>query len=252
MKSLCSFAALPLGILLACAPAEDAGRPAPATEATTSDGGASPDVSPPDMRSGDAPPAVDLVFVPDRNAAPVCAVGETQACMCPSEAMGTRACVSEEGRYSTCGCPSPNGPDILVPPAPPRVSTCGTTTCAPFTQPDTEVSARACCTADGRCGASSGFVFGRACVPRGGPKGVPDDACPNESPNFLDLYGCCRPDGACGLSVDHVPNFDLGCVERTEMAALLNAGSGQRDFLSLIFLLPIKKAEFGRIACKAR
>jgi hypothetical protein len=176
-------------------------------------------------------------------------VGATQPCPCANGASGTRVCLTPDGQLSECGCPSPKGPDVLVPPPPPQVHTCGATRCAPYTQEETSVSARACCTPDGRCGAGSEFLFGKACVPRGGPKGEPHPACPDESPNFLDLYGCCRPDGACGLSVDHVPNFDLGCVERGEMARLLDEGSGQRDFLSLIFLLPVKKAEFAPMRC---
>jgi hypothetical protein len=73
--------------------------------------------------------------------------------------------------------------------------------------------------------------------------------CPSESANFIDLEGCCRPDGSCGLSIDTVPNFDLGCLERTEMERLLNAGSFQRDQLSRTFLLPVRPASFAALAC---
>jgi hypothetical protein len=179
----------------------------------------------------------------------VCQVGTSEPCVCPQGTMGSRVCVSESGERSACGCLSASGPDILVPPPPPRINKCGAKTCAPFAEPDTEVSARHCCTAAGDCGASSSFIFGQACVPRGGLEGGFDAVCPDEFPSFLDLYGCCRPDGACGLSIDHVANFDVGCVARPDMAKLLNEGSRDRDILSLFFLLPIKKAEYAPIRC---
>ncbi len=178
-----------------------------------------------------------------------CEDRSVSACMCAGGVPGTRTCVGN-GQLSDCGCMSASGPDVFVAPKPPVILTCGNTVCAPYEEEETSVSARACCTSAKTCGSSSDFIFGAACIGRGGNPGVPSAKCPDEAPNFLDIYGCCRPDGQCGLSMDHVANFDLGCVERTEMSALLNAGSGQRDFLSLIFFLPNPKTAFARIQCK--
>lgn len=178
-----------------------------------------------------------------------CSEGTVAACMCTGGMPGTRACIGN-GQLSECGCVSPSGPDTFVAPTPPVVLTCGNTQCDVFEEEETSVSARACCTATNTCGSSSGFLFGGACIARGSDPGVPSEKCPDEAPNFVDLYGCCRPDGQCGLSIDHVANFDLGCIERTEMSAMLNAGSLQRDLLSLVFLLPNPKTAFARIQCK--
>jgi len=208
------------------------------------------DASHPDTR----PPAVSMseraAVAPVPSGGGACMAGTVAACMCPGGVPGTRTCVGD-GQYTACGCALASGPDVFVAPKPPVVITCGGTRCASFEEEETSVSARACCTADNRCGSSSAFIFGAACVARGAEPGVPSEKCPDEAPNFLDLYGCCRPDGQCGLSIDHVANFDLGCIERTEVSALLNAGSGQRDFLSLIFLLPNPKTAFASIRCTA-
>lgn len=204
--------------------------------------------SPPAVADG-GPLAFSPLPLPDA-LPPVCTVGSSEPCMCPGGRPGTRTCVAPEGTYSACGCPTAEGPDVLVPPPPPVINMCGATTCARYTEEMTEVGARHCCTPEGTCGSQSGFIFGQACVPRGGPEGEPSDKCPNESPNFLDVYGCCRPDGMCGLSIDHVANFDLGCIERTQMAKLINEGSGQRDLLSLLFLLPNPKVTWGPIRCR--
>jgi hypothetical protein len=130
---------------------------------------------------------------------------------------------------------------------------CGAQTCAPYLEDDTEVGAKGCCTSQGTCGSKSKFLFGEACVERGGDPGRPSPTeCPDESVNFVDLQGCCRPDRACGLSIDEVTNFDLGCVERTQMARLLNDGAGDRNFLSTIFFIPVKPASFPASRCTAR
>lgn len=247
-------AALGMVLALACQTAEPA-----ATDSAAADAGppqTAPDASMRDVRIAPPPDAGmpegrSTMLPPDAHARgdAACTVGQSQPCRCPNGAMGTQVCLTAEGQLSACGCLSATGPDILVPPPPPRVSTCGNTRCAPYPAEDTSTSARACCTMDGRCGSSSSFIFGQACVPRGGPKGTPNPACKDEFPNFLDLYGCCRPDGMCGLSIDQLTNFDLGCIERTEMARLLNEGSGERDFLSTITFLGAKKAEFQAVRC---
>lgn len=177
-----------------------------------------------------------------------CAVSEPRACKC-GRFDGTQTCIAPEGVWSACGCASSSGPDVAVAPAPPAPTSCGGASCAPYTEEDTEVGAKGCCTSDGACGSSSSFLFGGACVRRGGDPGTQNAACPSESINFADFEGCCRPDGACGLSIDTVPNFDLGCLERTEMERLVNQGSGDRDQLSSVFFLPVKPASFAAKAC---
>ncbi|MFO0595219.1 MAG: hypothetical protein U0228_07940 [Myxococcaceae bacterium] len=178
-----------------------------------------------------------------------CEVGETRACRCGQGETGQMTCVAPEGAWTACGCASKAGVDVAVPPAPPPPTSCGGVTCAPFTEEDTAVGAKGCCTVDGRCGASSRFLFGEQCLPRGGPVGTKSDACPDESGNFIDLEGCCRPDGSCGLSIDTVPNFDVGCVERTEMERWVNAGAQERNKLSQTFLLPVVPASYAATSC---
>lgn len=177
-----------------------------------------------------------------------CEVGTTRACTCGNSA-GVATCLAPEDVWTECGCASSSGPDVAVAPAPPAPTTCGGQSCAPFTEEDTEVGAKGCCTTSGTCGSASRFLFGAQCLERGGPVGRPSDECPSESIAFVDVEGCCRPDGACGLSIDAVPNFDLGCLERTEMERLLNAGSGDRNTLSSVFFLPVRPASFAAKAC---
>ncbi|MEO1266879.1 MAG: hypothetical protein AAFX99_02210 [Myxococcota bacterium] len=183
-----------------------------------------------------------------------CDLGASETCACPEPAStGTRLCIAEEGMaiWTQCGCFDPNGADILVLPPEPEPAICGERMCDPLTEEQTEVSARHCCTEEGACGSQSSFIFGDACVARNSnPPYVPSDQCPDAFPNFLDLAGCCRSDGACGLSVDQVPNWDIGCVERSEMARLINEGSQERDILSLVFFLPVEDAVYEPLACE--
>lgn len=182
-----------------------------------------------------------------------CAVGEAQVCSCGGTSSGSRTCVTPEGLWTACGCATEGGPAVAVRPAPPAPQICGAQTCAPYLEEDTEVGAKGCCTSQGTCGSRSKFLFGDACVERGGDPGKQAPAeCPDESVNFVDLVGCCRPDGACGLSIDEVTNFDLGCLERTEVARLLNDGAGDRNFLSTIFFIPVKPASFPARSCTFR
>lgn len=182
-----------------------------------------------------------------------CSVGESLPCSCPNGTAGVQACVAPPDGWSACGCEAGTA-DLFVPPPEPEPMVCptadGERTCPPYRGDDvTEAGASHCCTEDDACGSEANFIFGEQCVVRDGPRGAPSADCPDEFPNFLDLYGCCRPDGQCGLSIDHVSNWDIGCVERSEMAALLNAGSRERDALSLVFVLPIEDAVFEPIAC---
>lgn len=186
------------------------------------------------------------------NASPikhVCEIGDSRPCECPGGAVGNQSCSNFDGHYSQCGCPKKGGADVLVPPAPPVPLICGSTRCADHKEDETKVGARHCCVEENVCGSTSDFVFGDACVERGGDPGKEDARCPDESPNFLDLRGCCRSDGFCGLSVDTVNNFDLGCIERSQIATLLEEGDSQRKGLSLIFGLEHSNGDYAAIRC---
>lgn len=183
-----------------------------------------------------------------------CQVGTTEVCDCPDASTGTRTCVGADDLWSSCGCdlPDVDGEDLYVPPPEPEEMVCmdGAVTCPEYRGDDvTEAGAHHCCVRGDTCGSNSDFIFGDQCIVRGGDPGVPSEECPNEYPNFLDLYGCCRSDGLCGLSIDHVSNWDIGCIERTEMERLVNEGSEQRDLLSLVFFLPVEDADFRRMRC---
>ncbi len=192
-------------------------------------------------------------FPPLPSAAPaVCTVGMSEACTCNDGMPGSRVCVSPTGQFSACGCVSLAEPALYVPKPPPVVHQCGNTTCAPYPEEDTEVGAKHCCTAEGACGSQSKFIFGAACIRRGADPGLPSATCPGETPDFLDLTGCCRPDGQCGLSIDQVNNWDAGCIERTQMASLLNAGSADRDLLTALSFRAVKQADYRAMACSAK
>ncbi|MBC8072823.1 MAG: hypothetical protein IAG13_31165 [Deltaproteobacteria bacterium] len=178
----------------------------------------------------------------------VCAIGDARPCECPDGVMGSEVCVDTSGVFSQCGCPV--DPDVYEPEVPPMPTYCGDNECAAMTEETTEAGAKPCCTAEQACGATSDFVFGAACVVRGGDPGDHDDAaCPDEFPLFLDLEGCCRPDGMCGLSIDHVNNWDVGCLDRTAITELLNAGSDARQLLANLFFLGSALVDYPPIAC---
>lgn len=182
-----------------------------------------------------------------------CGVGDVEPCGCDDGAEGVRACAQPPDGWTRCGCEDPDAVDLFQPPPPPVPMVCGDQgdiECPPYRGDDvTEAGASHCCTQAQACGSEAPFLFGDQCVARGGDPGVPDATCPDEFPNFLDLFGCCRSDGQCGLSVDHISNWDVGCVPRTEMATMLNAGSRDRDTLSLVFFLPVEDASYAEIRC---
>ncbi|MBL8939334.1 MAG: hypothetical protein JNM69_32540 [Archangium sp.] len=182
-----------------------------------------------------------------------CAVGESQPCTCGGTSSGSRTCVTPDGLWSACGCASEGGVSVAIPPEPPAPQVCGGVACKAYPQEDSEVGAKGCCTAQGTCGSSSKFLFGTACIERGGHVGAPAPAeCPSESIDFVDLEGCCRPDGSCGLTIDAVPNFDLGCLERTAMQKLLNDGAADRNLLTTLSLRAVRPASFAAMACNWR
>jgi hypothetical protein len=181
--------------------------------------------------------------------AAICKVQDVRQCDCGAGRKGVETCVSGYA-WGACTCKKSSGADVAVAPKKPAAVVCGGVACAPYPNEDTEVGAKGCCTAQNTCGSSSNFLFGAACVERGPAPGKPSPQCPDEAVNFVDLAGCCRPDNTCGLSVDIVNNFDLGCIERTTMQRLLNAGKSSRDALSLVFFLPIVDAAFPAMACQ--
>lgn len=176
-----------------------------------------------------------------------CEVGASRPCRCANLA-GTQTCIAPNA-WSGCGCADPAGSDVAVPPAPPPPQRCGANLCPKYLEEDTEVGTKGCCTTDGKCGSKSDFLFGGQCVVRGASAGTKSASCPDEAVNFVDVDGCCRADGKCGLSVDAVPNFDLGCIERTQMAKLLNDAAGSRNTLSAVFFLPNPPASFAATTC---
>lgn len=98
---------------------------------------------------------------------------------------------------------------------------CGSTEC-PILEEAHGYGLQHCCV-DTRCGVVSEEAFGQGlfpapCLPRDDyPLGVEDDSCRFDIP-FVEIVGCCRPDGRCGLMIE-APNWrEFGCMERTEFA----------------------------------
>ncbi len=181
-----------------------------------------------------------------------CEVGDVRPCACAGRGPGWQACAGAPDVWSTCGCDD-DGPPLYVPEERPQPTTCdeGVVTCAPYRgDPPTDLAARPCCLEDGSCGSSAPFVFGDQCVPRGGPEVVPSNLCASGDSLFLMTAPCCRPDGWCGLSVDDLPDWDLGCVERSQMADWLNAGSALRDDLARAFSLPVTAVDYPSVRCE--
>ncbi|MEM9455448.1 MAG: hypothetical protein AAGF11_14795 [Myxococcota bacterium] len=178
----------------------------------------------------------------------VCEIGEIRPCDCPDGMTGQEVCVDVCGVYSACGCPT--DPDVYEEPEQPEPTYCGDLECAPMVEEQTEAGAEPCCTADGMCGGQADFIFGSQCVERFGDPGDLDDlTCPDEFPPFLDLDGCCRPDGMCGLSIDYINNWDIGCIERTEMMELLNADNLARTILAILAGFGTADVDYAPIAC---
>lgn len=125
-------------------------------------------------------------------------------------------------------------------------SMCGTVTCDALPDgislpvPGLPSPEHCCTPGDNLCGiASDGLLVAGTCLEQNA-EGAPSAECDDESlafPNPLDptttfdipLAGCCRPDGACGLSsVLMVPilgmlDLGTGCTERAKLAASLDS-----------------------------
>ncbi len=173
------------------------------------------------------------------NGAANCEVGDRRPCECASGVPGDQVCVAD-GLWSGCGCQSLDG-SVYVPPPPPEIFTCGAdaaeTVCAPYPEPPTDYSAEPCCTTDDTCGSTNFLLVAFQCLPRVEAPPVPTDRCPDESITFVDLLGCCLPSGACGLTIDDtLPNWDIGCIERTEMREVLDQGFGRKIVAALFGL----------------
>lgn len=82
--------------------------------------------------------------------------------------------------------------------------TCGDTPCSPFGATAKFLGVGQCCTSDNQCGA----YFDGACVARN-QHGIRDRTCPNEVVGTLQVNGCCRTDGRCGLDLSRL---EMGCV----------------------------------------
>jgi hypothetical protein len=168
----------------------------------------------------------------------VCCVGEVMPCACSDGAQGFSVCTSRSGTFTPCSCltvssQAPGGTIAVPPPPPAEPLQCGDTHCLTYSA-DTHLSPTACCTEQGTCGAQQSFLFGVACVAQNIAAPIPSQhpGCPDEFPTWLDLIGCCTPQGSCGLYFQGMAGWSWGCVERTEMARLLNAGSSERDMLA--------------------
>ena len=170
----------------------------------------------------------------------VCEVGERRACECDAQIEGEQVCASPDGVWSACGCLSQEG-SIYVPPPPPVIFTCGPTdeeiVCLGYPEPETEYSAVPCCTVEDTCGSTNFLLVAFQCLERIEEPAVLSSRCPDESITFVDLRGCCLPSGMCGLTMDDtLPNWDIGCVERTEMREILDQGFGRKIVAALFGL----------------
>jgi hypothetical protein len=79
-----------------------------------------------------------------------------------------------------------------------------------------------CCVEDSKCGVTQEGLFGSGFCAEQGQVGEPDTDCPDEQADIMglvtvDLIGCCRSDGKCGINLDLI---GVGCVERTEAAMI--------------------------------
>lgn len=183
-----------------------------------------------------------------------CTPGDAEPCVCAGDTSGTHTCLEAPDRWTACGCqdPTSDGEDLYVPDDGEDRFTCkaGALVCAPYRPEDlTFASAQPCCTEDDTCGSESAFIFGSRCVPRATEPTVLSSECPNEFPTYLDLYGCCRSDGACGLSLDQISRWDAGCVERTTMALWLNEGSEIRVNTAIGAGYPADPVVYGAMSC---
>jgi hypothetical protein len=84
-----------------------------------------------------------------------------------------------------------------------------------------------CCLPDGACGVNSANAVGwtsgsnhtrgipDGCLPRD-QIGVPDTTCPGQFAPIVDMPGCCRPDGTCGVEIGIL---HLGCVQSVDLVS---------------------------------
>ncbi|MEM9191266.1 MAG: hypothetical protein AAGF12_18990 [Myxococcota bacterium] len=166
-----------------------------------------------------------------------CSAGERRACECSSGLSGEEVCIGGE-EWSECGCTS-GAESVFVPPPPPVINTCGfganQVTCRPYPEPDTPYSASHCCI-EGECGSGNPLIMGGVCLPRPQPAPIRSSACPDESIAFVDMTGCCMPSGMCGLALDEtLPNWDVGCIERSQMHEVLDQGIQRKFIAQVIF-----------------
>ena len=203
----------------------DAGdEPANGADALRAEGGA-----------GGAAPRLDAAAPKDArsDAVSVCTPGESTACECASSGKmtlaGTKVCLESSGVYTQCGC-------AFEHPYPGPTCNDGQVKCRPTVNEETQYAARHCCNEAGECGLSNPDVTGGKCIASGTePMGKATTACGETIIPFIESADCCRPDNKCGLWLQQGDNWDdLGCVERTGMAALLKNSGTLGLFLFLI------------------
>jgi hypothetical protein len=93
--------------------------------------------------------------------------------------------------------------------------------CPELSSTATELELRSCCRGVGA--SECGFTFGAStlCLP-GSVPGQADAACSGVTAGGMQLDGCCRPDGRCGLDATAT---GLGCVAREVISEHLGAGT---------------------------
>lgn len=210
------------------------------TEATMDE----PPVPPEEPGSGYELPLPEPVEPDDE-----CEPGTYEPCECDDMGSGLRMCLPN-GRFSGCGCTSDDS--VYEPPPPPDYEYCGDTACPPYLFPASDYSATHCCTEQGACGSTNDNLFGAnsgICLERGAERGARSPDCPDESIPFVDMLGCCLPSGQCGMSIDETfPNWDVGCIERTQWKPMLD-GLTPRFFAAILFGFDPSVPDWEPLAC---
>ncbi|MDH5676274.1 MAG: hypothetical protein OEZ06_29410 [Myxococcales bacterium] len=149
----------------------------------------------------------------------------SEPCDDGNEASGdgcTPLCELEEGWACTAGIDS-------VCTLQPADGICGSTDCDATLPGNAPSGSLSCCIADDVCGIAYADYFGASCFERD-QEGTEDAQCEPAISKFPagidDLAGCCRADGACGVTAVS----GSGCVERSEAWAALQDGYGHLYF----------------------
>ncbi len=253
MKHGATLASSALAICLLCVGCERGSPAGPVWEAS-----ADPEASDPALDAGPKGPKGPKGPVREISRdCDVCCVGDTRQCQCSDGSAGMQVCAAADGRLSQCSCKSaasqkPEGPIAVPPPPPPKKLECSHVACLDA-RSETSLTPTPCCTESNVCGSSQSFLFGKACLEQNVKVPIPkaDPGCPDEFPTWLDLIGCCTPEGRCGLYFQGMTDWTWGCVERSRMAELLNEGSQERDALAQRQgLTQPARPDYGAIGCE--